>query len=63
MVCEDHFADPDISGEPLLVEKMNAQVLGLERKGMDEQKENAWAERKRPFLFIEAMKLCASPLA
>ena len=56
--------DPEIFGGPLLVGKMNAWALGLERKGMDEQKEKkAWVKRKRPFLFIEAIKLCASPLA
>ena len=56
--------DPDIFGEPLLVGKMNALVLGLGRKERDEQKEKkVWVERKRPFPFIEAMKLYASPLA
>ena len=56
-------SDPDIFEEPLLVEKMNARALGLKRKRMDERMEKAWVKRKRPFLFIEAMKLCASPLA
>ena len=47
----------------MLVEKMNARALGLKRKGMDEEKEKkAWVEMKRPFFFIEAMKLCAFPL-
>ena len=46
------------------MEKKSARALGLEQEGMDEQKEKkAWVERKRPFLFIEAMKLYTSPLA
>ena len=55
--------DPDIFGEPWLVENMSSRVLGLKQKGMDEQKQKAWVERKRPFLFIKTMKLCTSPLA
>ena len=47
-----------------MVGKMNAWVLGLERKERDEQKKKkVWVERTGPFPFIEAMKLYASPLA
>ena len=53
--------DPNIFGEPLLVEKTSPWVLGLERKGMDERKERAWVKRKRPYLFIEAIKTFAPP--
>ena len=48
----------------MLVGKMNAWALGLRRKERGEQKEKkAWVERRRPFPFIEAMKVYASPLA
>ena len=53
-----HFRRTFVCGE------MNVGALGLGRRERDEQKEKkAWVERERPFPFIEAMKLCASPLA
>ena len=44
--------DPDIFGRPLWPERTNAWALGLERRGMDKQKEEARVKRKGPDLFI-----------
>ena len=44
-----------------MVEKTSAWALGLEQRGMDERKEKAWVKKKRPYLFIEAIKTLRLP--